>query len=194
MSMNPRVDFFFNKNKKWQEELENLRTIVLDCGLKEELKWGCPCYTLEKSNIVLIHAFKDYCALLFFKGVLLKDPKGLLIQQTKNVQVARQMRFTSVEEVVKRKTAIKAFIKEAIKVEKAGTKASYKKSTEFDVASEFQRKLDNVSGLKKAFGDLTPGRQRGYLLYFSSAKQAKTREARVEKSLPQILAGKGLED
>lgn len=192
--MNPKVDFFFHKAKKWQEELEELRAIPLDCGLTEELKWGCPCYTFEKTNIVLIHAFKDYCAFLFFKGALLKDPEGILIQQTENVQSARQIRFTSVKEITKMKRTLKAYIYEAIEVEKAGLKVEMKKTTEFNVPEEFQKKLDKTPGLKKAFHALTPGRQRGYLLYFSQAKQSKTREARIEKSIPQILIGKGLDD
>jgi uncharacterized protein YdeI (YjbR/CyaY-like superfamily) len=192
--MNPKVDFYFNKAKKWQEELEQLRMIVLDCGLTEELKWGVPCYTFQESNIVLIHSFKDYCAFLFFKGALLKDPKGILIQQTENVQAARQIRFTSVQEIVKMKSVIKAYINEAIDVEKAGLKVPLKKTKEFSMPEEFQKKLDKSAALKKAFKALTPGRQRGYLLYFSAAKQSKTREARIEKYTPQILNGKGLDD
>ncbi|HWY38461.1 MAG TPA: YdeI/OmpD-associated family protein [Bacteroidia bacterium] len=192
--MNPKVDWYFSKNKKWQVEIETLRTIVLDCGFTEELKWGCPCYTFQKSNIVLIHVFKEYCALLFFKGVLLKDPNGILIQQTANVQVARQVRFTSVQEIIKKKRIIKAYIKEAIEVEKAGLKVPLKKTKEFTMPEEFQNKLDEMPGLKTAFKALTPGRQRGYLLYFSQAKQSKTREARIEKCIPQIFNGKGLDD
>ena len=194
MSMtNPKVDWFFNKGK-WQEEFGKLRKIVLDCGLAEELKWGCPCYTFEKSNIVLIHGFKEYCALLFFKGALLKDADGILIQQTENVQAARQIRFTSVREIVKLKPILKAYIKEAIEVEKAGLKVKYKKTSQFKAPEEFQNKLDQNPALKKAFAALTPGRQRAYLMYFSQPKQAKTRAARVEKSLPQILKGRGLDD
>lgn len=192
--MNPKVDFYFNKAKTWQEELEQLRTIVLDCGLTEELKWGVPSYTYKKSNIVLIHVFKEYCAVLFFKGALLKDSKSILIQQTKDVQAARQMRFTSVEEIVKMKATLKAYIHEAIEVEKAGLKVPMKKTTEFEMPEEFKSALNKNSKLKTAFKALTPGRQRGYLLYFSSAKQSKTREARIEKYIPQILKGKGLED
>ncbi len=192
--MNPKVDFYFIKNKKWQEEIEHLRTILLSCGLSEELKWGVPCYTLGESNIVLIHVFKDYCALLFFKGVLLKDPKGILIQQTKNVQTARQIRFTNVGEIIKMKTTVKAYINEAIKVEKAGLKVPMKKTSEFEMAEEFKNKLDKNTALKTAFKALTPGRQRGYLLYFSQAKQSATRKARVKKYIPQILKGKGLDD
>jgi len=192
--MNPKVDWYFAKNKKWQEEIETLRTLVLDSKLNEELKWGCPCYTHEESNIVLIHVFKDYCALLFFKGVLLKDPHGVLIQQTENVQAARQMRFTSLQEIVKRKSIIKAYIKEAIEVDKSGAKVPMKKTKEFTMPEEFQNKLEEMPALKTAFKALTPGRQRGYLLYFSSAKQSATRQARVEKYVPHILNGKGLED
>jgi uncharacterized protein YdeI (YjbR/CyaY-like superfamily) len=192
--MNPKVDFYFNKAKKWQEEIEKLRTIVLDCGLTEELKWGVPCYTFQKSNIVLIHVFKEYCALLFFKGVLLKDTKGILIQQTENVQTARQIRLTAVREIVKMERTLKAYIYEAIEVEKAGLKAPMKKTKEYEVPEEFQKRLDKNAALKTAFHGLTPGRQRGYLLYFSQAKQSKTREARIEKYIPQILKGKGVDD
>ena len=191
---NPKADFYFTKATKWQEEIEKLRTIALDCGLTEELKWGCPCYTLYGNNIVLIHVFKEYCAFLFFKGALLQDAKGILIQQTKNVQAARQIRFTHVKEITEMKTFLKAYIYEAIEVEKAGLKVELKKTTEFSMAEEFKTKLDKMPALKTAFYALTPGRQRGYLLYFSSAKQAKTREARIEKYIPQILTGKGLED
>jgi len=192
--MNPEVDFYFSKAKKWQKELEKLRTIVLACGLTEELKWGCPCYTFQKSNIVLIHTFKEYCALLFFKGALLWDDKDILIQQTKNVQSARQVRFTNVPEVVKMKPILKAYIHEAIEVEKAGLKVNYKKTTEFKTPEEFQNKLDEIPALKTAFDALTPGRQRAYILYFSAPKQSKTRESRVEKCMQQILDGKGLND
>jgi len=192
--MNPKVDFFFDRAKKWQAEFEKLRTICLDCGLTEELKWGCPCYTFEKRNIVLIHGFKEYCALLFFKGALLKDAKGILIQQTKNVQSARQIRFTSAREIVRMKPIVKAYIKEAIQAEKTGLKVPLKKTREFNVPEEFQNKLSNDPALKKAFKALTPGRQRGYLLHFSAPKQSKTREARIEKSIPQILNGKGLNE
>jgi uncharacterized protein YdeI (YjbR/CyaY-like superfamily) len=193
-NMNPKVDFYFSKAKKWQKEIEKLRTIVLDCGLDEELKWGCPCYTFEKANIVLIHVFKEYCAFLFFKGALLQDTHSILIQQTRNVQAARQIRFTTVQEIVKMKLILKAYIYEAIEVEKAGLKVKLKKSTEFAIAEEFQKKLDKSSALKTAFKALTPGRQRAYLLYFSAPKQSKTRESRVEKSMQQILNGKGLTD
>lgn len=192
--MNPKVDFFFNKADKWQEEYEQLRTLTLDCGLTEELKWGCPCYTFEKTNIVLIHGFKEYCALLFIKGALLSDVKSILVQQTENVQAARQIRFTSVEEIMKMRTIVTAYIKEAIEVEKAGLKVELKKTTEFKMPEEFQNVLDGLPELKTAFYELTPGRQRGYLLHFSAPKQAKTREARIEKCMQQILNRKGLDD
>jgi len=191
---NPKVDWFFDKAKKWQEEFERLRMIILDCGLAEELKWGCPCYTFEKRNIVLMHGFKEYCALLFFKGALLHDANGILIQQTKNVQAARQIRFTSVREIVKMKAIVKAYIYEAIEVEKAGLKVNFKKPTKFIIPEEFQNKLNKNRALKKAFNALTPGRQRGYILYFSQPKLSKTRESRVEKCMQQILNGKGLND
>lgn len=192
--MNPKVDFYFIKAQKWQEEFEKLRMLILDCGLTEELKWGHPCYTFRKSNIVLMHGFKEYCALLFHKGALLKDPKRILVQQTENVQAARQVRFTGVQEIIKMEPILKAYIHEAIEVEKAGLKVPFKKSTEFKVPEEFQAKLDENPALKAAFYALTPGRQRGYLLYFSQAKQAKTRGVRVEKYMQQILNGKGLDD
>jgi uncharacterized protein YdeI (YjbR/CyaY-like superfamily) len=192
--MNPKVDFFFSKAKKWKEEFEKLRMIVLDCGLTEELKWGHPCYTFQKSNIVLIHGFKEYCAFLFFKGALLKDANGILIQQTENVQAARQIRFTNVREIVKMKTILKAYIHEAIEVEKAGLKVDYKKTSEFNIPEEFQNKLDKIPALKTAFDALTPGRQRGYIFYFSQPKQSKTRESRVKRCVQQILKGKGLND
>ncbi len=192
--MNPKVDFFFSKAKNWHEEFEKLRVIILDCGLTEDLKWGCPCYTFQKRNIVLIHGFKEYCALLFFKGALLKYANGILIQQTKNVQAARQIRFTSVREIVKLKPILKAYINQAIEVEKAGLKVNFKKTSEFDVPEEFQNKLDEIAALKTAFNALTPGRQRAYLHYFSQPKQSKTRESRVEKCMQQILMGKGLND
>jgi uncharacterized protein YdeI (YjbR/CyaY-like superfamily) len=191
---NPKVDGFFRKAKQWQEELSQLRRIVLDCQLNEELKWGVPCYTLDKSNIVLIHLFKEYCALLFFKGALLKDANGILIQQTENVQAARQIRFTNVQQIVEMGPILKAYINEAIEVEKAGLKVSYKKTTEFIIPEEFQNKLDEIPALKTAFDALTPGRQRAYILHFSAPKQSKTRESRVEKCMQQILNGKGLND
>jgi uncharacterized protein YdeI (YjbR/CyaY-like superfamily) len=192
--MNPKVDWYFAKAGKWQKEVEKLRTIVLDCNLVEELKWGCPCYTFEKNNIVLLHVFKEYCALLFFKGVLLKDKKSILVQQTENVQSARQVRFTDVREIMKIEKTLKAYIYEAVEVEEAGLKVPFKKAAEFSMPEEFQKKLDKNPALKIAFYALTPGRQRGYLLYFSSAKQSKTRESRIEKYSKQILKGKGLED
>jgi uncharacterized protein YdeI (YjbR/CyaY-like superfamily) len=193
-NMNPNVDFYFNKAQKWKKELEQLRMIVLGCGLTEELKWGVPCYTFKKNNIVLIHVFKEYCALLFFKGTLLKDAKGILIQQTKNVQAARQIRFTSVSEIVKVQPIIKTYIYEAIEVETAGLKVDFKKTMEFIITEEFQKKLDKIPALKTAFNLLTPGRQRAYLLYFAAPKQPKTRESRIEKYMKQILKGKGLND
>ncbi len=192
--MNPKVDFYFDKSEKWQKELKQLRAIALDCGLTEELKWGCPCYTLQKSNVVLIHEFKEYCAYLFFKGVLLNDTNGILIQQTENVQSARQIRFTNVREIVEMKDILKTYIYEAIAVEEAGLKVTLKKTAEFNVPEEFQKKLDKMPALKKAFEALTPGRQRAYLFHFSQPKQSKTREARVEKYTKQILNGKGLDD
>jgi len=192
--MNPKVDFYFTKADKWQEEIEKLRTIVLDCQLTEELKWGCPCYTLEGNNIVLIHVFKEYCALLFFKGVLLKDSKSILIQQTENVQAGRQIRFTSLSQIVKMEHTLKTYIKEAIEVEKAGLKVALKKTSEYKVPEEFQQKLTKNKALKKAFEALTPGRQRAYLYYFSQPKLPKTREERIEKSIPDILNGKGIND
>jgi uncharacterized protein YdeI (YjbR/CyaY-like superfamily) len=194
MQTNPKVDWFFKKETKWQDEYEKLRMIVLGCGLAEELKWGCPCYVLDDSNIVLIHGFKDYCALLFFKGALMKDAKGILVQQTENVQAARQIRFKHVDEIADMESTLKAYIKEAIKLEKTGVKVPLKKTSEFKMPDEFKNVLDGTPALKKAFYALTPGRQRGYLLYFSSAKQSKTREARIEKYMKHILKGKGLED
>jgi len=191
---NPKVDIFFSKAKQWQEELELLREIILDCKLVEELKWGKPCYTFENVNLVLIHGFKEYCALLFFKGALLKDTKAILVQQTENVQAARQVRFTSTQEIIKMKSTLKAYIKEAIEVEKAGLKVDFKKTAEFNVPEEFQNALNKNPALKTAFNALTPGRQRAYLLYFSAAKQSKTREARVEKYIQSILSGKGIND
>ena len=209
--MNPKVDFFFNKAKKWHEEFEKLRMLILDCGLIEELKWGQPCYTsptrsspsvpalaggraFQNRNIVLIHGFKEYCALLFFKGALLNDANGILIQQTKNVQAARQIRFTNVRQIVKMEPILKAYIFEAIEVEKAGLKVPLKKTTDFKIPEEFQNKLDKIPALKTAFDALTPGRQRAYIFYFSQPKQSKTRESRVEKCMKQILKGKGLND
>jgi len=191
---NPEVDAFLSKAKKWQEEFEKLRTIVLDCGLTEELKWGVPCYTFEKSNIVLIHGFKEYCALLFVKGALLSDAKGILITQTENTQAARQIRFTNVRGIAEMEPILKAYIYEAIEVEKAGLKVNFKEKTELVFPEQFQRKLNQDPGLKAAFDALTPGRQRAYNVYFSAPKQSKTRESRVEKCMQQILDGKGLND
>ena len=191
---NPKVDKYFSGAKKWQEEISELRSIVLGCKLTEELKWGSPCYTSQGANIVLIHTFKEYCALLFFKGALLKDAKHVLVQQTANTQAARQMRFTCVQDVVKMKATIKAYVKEAIEVEKAGLKVDFKDTAEFSVPEEFQARLDKKPALKKAFQSLTPGRQRAYLLYFSQPKQSKTRESRIDKNVEKILAGKGLKD
>ncbi len=192
--MNPKVDWYFSKAGKWQKEIKLLRTIILDCQLSEELKWGVPAYTFKKSSIVLIHMFKEYCAILFFKGVLLKDTNGILIQQTENVQSARQIRFTSVQEIVKLKVVIKDYIFEACEVEESGLKVKLKKTTDYKIPEEFQKILDENPTLKTAFKALTPGRQRAYIFYFSQPKQSKTRTARVEKYLQQILNGKGLDD
>ncbi len=192
--MNPKVDWFFSKDTKWQKEYEKLRAIILDCGLTEELKWGCPCYTFENANIVLIHGFKEYCALLFFKGALLNDPDGIMIQQTKNVQSARQIRFTSLREIMKMEKILKAYVYEAIEVERAGLKVKLKKTSDFKIPDEFQKKLNKTPALKTAFDALTPGRQRAYIFYFSQPKLSKTREARVEKYRKKILNGKGLND
>jgi uncharacterized protein YdeI (YjbR/CyaY-like superfamily) len=192
--MNPKVDFFFNKEGKWKKEYEKLRMIILDCGLDEKLKWGVPCYTFQEKNVVLIHGFKDYCAILFPKGALLQDPEGILIQQTKNVQSARQVRFTSTREIVKLEPVLKAYVYEAIEVERAGVKIKLKKTADFEIPEEFQTKLAKSRALKKAFDALTPGRQRSYIYYFSLPKLSKTREARIEKSIKPILNGKGLND
>jgi len=192
--MNPKTDFFFDKHTQWQKEYGKLRKIILDCGLTEELKWGCPCYQFEGRNIVLIHGFKEYCALLFFKGALLNDPDGILIQQTENVQSARQIRFTSLQQIAKMERTLKTYIYEAIEVERAGLQVKLKKTTQFEIPEEFQKRLDKSATLRKAFEALTPGRQRGYLLYFAAAKQSRTRESRVEKYKQHILDGKGLED
>lgn len=192
--MNQKVDFYFKKAPKWQEEMEALRMIVLDCLLSEELKWGVPCYTFQNSNIVIIHAFKEYCALLFIKGALLNDANGILIQQTEHVQAGRQIRFVHVEEIVKLESTLKAYLYEAIEVEKAGLKVNFKKPSELHLPEEFQNKLDEIPGLRTAFEGLTPGRQRAYNLYFSEPKQSKTRTSRIEKQVPQILMGKGLYD
>ena len=192
--MNPKVDFFFAKESKWQKEYEKLRMIILDCGLDEELKWGQPCYTWQERNVVLIHGFKDYCAILFPKGALLNDANGILIQQTENVQSARQVRFTGAKEITALTSVLKSYIYEAIEVERAGLKVKMKKTTEFKMPEEFRHKLEKNRALKKAFEALTPGRQRGYLLHFSQPKLAQTRESRIEKCMPQILKGKGLND
>jgi uncharacterized protein YdeI (YjbR/CyaY-like superfamily) len=192
--VNPKVDFYFNKSKKWRVEQEKLREIVLDCQLTEELKWGVPCYTFQNNNVVLIHEFKEYCAYLFVKGVLLKDPHHILIQQTENVQSARQARFTNVQVINEMELVLKAYILEAIEVEKSGMKVPYKKATEFAIADEFLTKLEENPELNIAFYALTPGRQRAYLLYFAAPKQSKTRVERVERFTQQILNGKGLND
>ena len=191
---NPGVDFFFNKPSKWQDAFIKLRAICLDSGLQEELKWGKPCYTLKGNNVVLMHGFKEYCALLFHKGVLLKDPQGILIQQTTNVQAARQIRFTSVEEIINQEDTLKAYINDAIAVEKSGQQIEMKKTSQYSIPDEFQQALDGDYALREAFSALTPGRQRGYLLYFSSAKQSKTRISRIEKCIPKIFDGLGLDD
>jgi uncharacterized protein YdeI (YjbR/CyaY-like superfamily) len=192
--MNPKADFYFNKAGRWQQEIKKLRNIALGCGLDEVLKWGCPCYTYGGTNIVLIHVFKEYCALLFFKGALLSDTHSILIQQTENVQAARQARFTSLDEITAQEAVIKAYIYEAIAVEEAGLKVALKKTEDYKVPEEFQSKLDTIPALKKAFEALTPGRQRGYLYYFNQPKQSKTREARVEKYMPHMMNGKGVDD
>ena len=193
-SLNPKVDLFLNNARKWQEELTKLRMIVLECNLTEELKWGVPCYTFQNRNIVLIHSFKEYCALLFFKGALLKDEECILIQQTENVQASRQVRFTSVKEIVELETLLKAYIHQAIEVEEAGLIVTFKKNTELIFPEEFNAKFDEIPALRSAFDALTPGRQRAYILYFSAPKQSKTRESRIEKYIQQILNGKGLSD
>ncbi len=192
--MNPEVDVFISKSKKWQEEFAKLRTIVLDCQLNEELKWYQPCYTYKKSNVVIIGGFKEYCVLSFFKGALLKDPNGILVKPGENTQATRQIRFTDVREIVEMEHTLKAYIYEAIEVERAGLKVNFKKTSEFKIPEEFQNKLNEIPALKTAFDALTPGRQRAYILHFSSPKQSKTRESRIEKCLQQILNGKGLND
>ena len=192
--MNPKVDSYFDKAGQWQAEYKKLRQIILDCGLDEEYKWMHPCYTLQGSNIVLIHGFKEYCAILFIKGALLKDPDGILIQQTENVQAGRQVRFTNLQEIGKLEPILKAYIHEAIEVEKAGLKVNYKKPSEYTIPKEFQKELDGMPALKEAFYALTPGRQRAYIYYFSQPKLSKTREERVEKCIDQILDGMGLND
>jgi len=192
--MNPKVNFYFEKADNWQQEIKKLRSIVLELGLEEVLKWGCPCYTYDGKNTVLIHIFKEYCAILFFKGAIIKDPHNLLIQQTENVQATRQLRFTSLEEINDKEQYIIAYIKEAIEVEKSGLKVELKKSTELEYPDEFQKVLNEMLELKIAFEALTLGRQRAYNLYFTAPKLAKTREVRIEKSIPRILASKGLND
>jgi len=191
---NPKVDWYFDKAEAWQEEIKLLRNIILDCNLTEELKWGVPTYTYQNNNIVMIHTFKKYCAILFPKGVLLKDKKGVLIQQTENVQSARQIRFTNVQEVSGLRNEIKEYIFEACEIEDLGLKVEYKKTKDFEIPEEFQCALDENSQLKSAFESLTPGRQRAYLFYFSQAKESKTRMARVKKYTEHILSGKGLDD
>jgi len=192
--MNPKVDVYLSKAQKWQEELKKLRMIILDCGLTEELKWRAPCFTFQKRNIVIIQGFKEYCALMFFKGALLNDANGILIKSGENTQAGRQIQFTNVREIVEMETILKAYIYEAIEVEKVGLKVNFKKNTELIIPEEFQNKLNEIPALKTAFDVLTPGRQRAYNLYFSAPKQSKTRESRVEKCMQQILNGKGLND
>jgi uncharacterized protein YdeI (YjbR/CyaY-like superfamily) len=192
--MNPKVDAFVGEPGKWQEAYKTLREIVLGCGLEEDFKWGCPCYTHDGHNVVLIHGFKEYCALLFFKGALMQDPKGILIQQTENVQAGRQIRFTTAAEITKLAKPLKTYIKDAISVEKSGQTIDFKETEEFEMPEELINKMDEVPALRYAFDSLTPGRQRGYILYFAGAKQSATREARIEKYLPKILDGKGLKD
>ena len=191
---NPKVDAFFGRTEPWLKEFEVLREIILECPVTEELKWGWPCYAYEGTNVVLMHGFKDYCALLFMKGALMKDPEGVLIQQTENVQSARQIRFTGVDEIVRLKAALEGYVEDAIALTKAGAKVVRKTTSDFPVPAELRDRMDNDPDLRAAFEALTPGRQRGYLFFFGSAKQSKTREARIEKCLPRILAGKGLED
>ncbi len=192
--MNPKVDAYLDKVKKWQAEMEKLRAIMLDCQLIEELKWGKPCYMFQNSNIAIIQGFKEHCALMFFKGALLKDPNGILIKPGEDTQAGRQIRFTNVEEIVEMETILKAYINEAIEVEKAGLKVDFKKNTELIFPEELQAKLDENPALKAAFAALTPGRQRAYVMHFSAPKQSKTRESRIEKCMQDILAGKGLND
>lgn len=191
---NPKVDEFIIGEKKWRKEFEKLRMIVLDCGLSEEYKWGKPCYTLQNKNIVLIHGFKEYCALLFFKGALMHDPQGILLRQTENVQAGRQIRFTGLQEIADMEPILKDYVDEAVEVEKAGLEVEFKKNTEFAIPEELQNKFNELPALKTAFEALTPGRQRAYLFYFSQPKQSRTRESRIEKQVRQILDGKGLND
>jgi uncharacterized protein YdeI (YjbR/CyaY-like superfamily) len=192
--MNPKVDGFLKRQDKWRAEFEKLREILLGSGLTEDLKWGQPCYALDGKNVVLMHGFKEYCAILFHKGALLKDPKGVLIQQTKNVQAARQIRFSSVREVSKLAKTVKAYVREAIEVERAGLKVPFKKTEDFELPEELESKLAANARLKAAFAALTPGRQRAYIFHFSQPKLSKTRTARVEKHAPRILKGLGLDD
>jgi uncharacterized protein YdeI (YjbR/CyaY-like superfamily) len=192
--MNSKVDWFFNKETKWKLEYSELRKIILECELTEGIKWGCPCYINEKNNILLIHGFKHYCAILLMQGALLKDEKKILIQQTENVQSARQLRFVNVQEILNSKSIIKKYINEAIEIDKAGLKTIIKKPSEYKIPEEFIYVLEKMQGLKLAFESLSSGRQKAYIFYFSSAKQSKTREARVEKYIPKILFGKGLDD
>ena len=192
--MEKNIESYFSKPKKWQKEIQEMRAIALDCNLTETFKWGHPCYTLNNNNIVLIHEFKTYCAYLFFKGALIQDEKGLLIQQSENVQAARQIRFTHVDEIIKLKKVLKAYIFEAIAIEKAGLKVALKETAAYAIPEEFQQVLDKQKKVHKAFYTLTPGRQRAYLLHFAAPKQSKTRVARIEKCLPLILSGLGLND
>jgi uncharacterized protein YdeI (YjbR/CyaY-like superfamily) len=194
MTMNPKVDDYVGKEKKWQEEFINLRTIILECGLTEELKWNKPCYTFQHNNIVILQGFKEYCALMFFKGALLSDPNGILIRPGENSQAQRQIRFTNVQEIMDMKAILKDYVNRAVEVEKAGLEVNFKKTEEFSLPDELQKKFDELPTLKTAFEALTPGRQRAYILYFSKAKQSKTREARIEKYIQKILGGKGLND
>lgn len=192
--MNSKANFFFDKPGKWQESYSIMRTIALESGLKEEVKWGCPCYTVNDSNVFLIHGFKDYCAFLFMKGALMKDPKKRLIQQTANVQSARQIRFTSAAEIIKLKSTLKSYLKEAIAIEQSGKKVEMKPTEAYPIPEELKATFTKLPAVKKAFGQLTPGRQRGYLMYFAQAKQSGTRVNRIEKSIPMIMAGKGIND
>ena len=191
---NPKADTYIARLESWQKELVRLRRIALDCPLTEDFKWGHPCYTLDGRNVVLIHGFKEYCALLFMKGALMKDPAGILVQQTENVQSGRQIRFTSLDQIEAMENVLKVYIHDAIEVEKSGAKVEKKTTAEFEMPEEFSTRLASDPALKAAFEALTPGRQRGYLLHFAGAKQAKTREARIEKYVPKILAGKGFDD
>lgn len=192
--MNPKVDFYFSDARQWQKELAQLRVLLLDCGLTEELKWGKPCYSYEGSNIVVIQGFKAYCAILFFKGVLLNDPEGILVKTGENTRVGRQIRFNNVKEITGRKAILKAYVYEAIEVEKAGLKVDKAAQQAPAVAKEFQQRLAKNRTLKAAFEALTPGRQRAYHIYFAAPKQPETRQSRMEKWIPQILRGKGMND